>query len=172
MPIRDRPPRPRAPPRRRPPPSSAACVRRLRVARGPARRRHRPALPDVRAARPPRPAAGRATAGRVRLTGRGARMTEPFPREPLTRPPETVASPAGDGSVPSDAAAGASDSGDPGAFVPQRPPVVDAPSGGGAAVLSNRPFLLLWLSQAATQVGGNMVIYGMTLIVYTLTGAS
>lgn len=32
-----------------------------------------------------------------------------------------------------------------------------------SAVLSNRPFLLLWLSQLATQVGGNMVMYGLTI---------
>jgi MFS family permease len=32
-----------------------------------------------------------------------------------------------------------------------------------SAVLSNRPFLLLWLSQLATQVGGNMVMYALTI---------
>jgi MFS family permease len=36
---------------------------------------------------------------------------------------------------------------------------------GGLAVLGNRPFLLLWLAQLATQVGGNMVIYGLTIII-------
>ena len=36
---------------------------------------------------------------------------------------------------------------------------------GGMAVLQNRPFLLLWLAQLSTQVGGNMVIYGLTLII-------
>ena len=35
----------------------------------------------------------------------------------------------------------------------------------GMAVLGNRPFLLLWLAQLSTQVGGNMVIYGLTLII-------
>ena len=30
-------------------------------------------------------------------------------------------------------------------------------------VLRNRPFLLLWLAQAATQIGGNMVLYGLTV---------
>jgi MFS family permease len=35
----------------------------------------------------------------------------------------------------------------------------------GGAVLQNRPFLLLWLAQLATQVGGNMVIYGLTIII-------
>ena len=37
------------------------------------------------------------------------------------------------------------------------------------AVLRNRPFLLLWLSQAATQIGGNMVVYGLTVMIYSLT---
>ncbi len=36
---------------------------------------------------------------------------------------------------------------------------------GGLAVLRNRPFLLLWLAQLATQVGGNMVIYGLTILI-------
>ncbi len=40
------------------------------------------------------------------------------------------------------------------------------------AVLRNRPFLLLWFSQLATQVGGNMVIYGLTVLVLLLTGSS
>jgi MFS family permease len=31
-------------------------------------------------------------------------------------------------------------------------------------VFRNRPFLLLWLAQAATQIGGNMVIFGLTVI--------
>jgi MFS family permease len=34
-----------------------------------------------------------------------------------------------------------------------------------AAVLRNRPFLLLWLSQLSTQLGVNMVLYGLTVIV-------
>ena len=34
-------------------------------------------------------------------------------------------------------------------------------------VLQNRPFLLLWLAQLSTQVGGNMVIYGLTIIITT-----
>ena len=38
-------------------------------------------------------------------------------------------------------------------------------SAGVGAVLGNRPFLLLWLSQAATQIGGNMVLYGLTVVV-------
>lgn len=41
--------------------------------------------------------------------------------------------------------------------------------GGLGAVLRVRPFLLLWLAQAATQVGGNMVIYGLTVVVFSAT---
>src|SRR5688500_6777502 len=41
-----------------------------------------------------------------------------------------------------------------------------------AAVLANRSFLLLWLSQAATQVGGNMVLYGLTVIVVSTTDSN
>ena len=36
---------------------------------------------------------------------------------------------------------------------------------GALDVFRNRPFLLLWLSQLFTQVGGNMVLYGLTIIV-------
>jgi MFS family permease len=39
-------------------------------------------------------------------------------------------------------------------------------------VLRNRPFLALWLAQALTQVGGNMVLYGLTERVYSLTGST
>jgi MFS family permease len=47
----------------------------------------------------------------------------------------------------------------------------DADGGGGSAlaVFGIRPFLLLWLSQAATQIGGNMVIYGLTVIIFDTT---
>jgi MFS family permease len=53
-------------------------------------------------------------------------------------------------------------------------PDVGVPDGGGSpfAVLRNRPFLLLWLSQVATQVGGNMVTYGLTILIFDLTGSS
>ena len=40
---------------------------------------------------------------------------------------------------------------------------------GVLAVLRNRSFLLLWLSQAATQIGGNMVLYGLTVVVLETT---
>jgi len=40
------------------------------------------------------------------------------------------------------------------------------------AVLRNRRFLALWIAQLVTQVGGNMVLFGLTVQVYTLTGKS
>jgi MFS family permease len=43
---------------------------------------------------------------------------------------------------------------------------------GGMTVLQNRPFLLLWLAQLSTQVGGNMVIYGLTIIINASYGSS
>ena len=36
-------------------------------------------------------------------------------------------------------------------------------------VLQNRRFLSLWLAQLATQIGGNMVLYGLTVLVFTET---
>jgi MFS family permease len=39
-------------------------------------------------------------------------------------------------------------------------------------VFRNRPFLLLWLSQLFTQVGGNMVIYGLTVIILEATSSN
>ena len=55
---------------------------------------------------------------------------------------------------------------------------LDAAAGGdgeqpssGLEVFRNRPFLLLWLSQAFTQVGGNMVIYGLTVIILESTSS-
>jgi MFS family permease len=38
------------------------------------------------------------------------------------------------------------------------------------SVFRNGAFLRLWLSQAATQIGGNMVLYGLTVIVLSTTG--
>jgi MFS family permease len=49
---------------------------------------------------------------------------------------------------------------------------VHDPSTGPSAVLRNRPFLLLWLAQAATQIGGNMVLYGLTVIVVSATSSN
>ena len=49
-----------------------------------------------------------------------------------------------------------------------------APAAEGSAidVFRNRPFLLLWLAQAATQIGGNMVIFGLTVIISKSTGST
>ena len=47
------------------------------------------------------------------------------------------------------------------------PPPVPAPRRFG--VLANRHFLSLWLSQLTTQIGGNMVLYGLTVLVFTQT---
>jgi Na+/melibiose symporter-like transporter len=47
-------------------------------------------------------------------------------------------------------------------------PAVDADleeAPGAFEVFRNRPFLLLWLSQLFTQIGGNMVLFGLTVIV-------
>ncbi|MEP6637899.1 MAG: MFS transporter [Chloroflexota bacterium] len=40
-----------------------------------------------------------------------------------------------------------------------------------AAVFRNGGFLRLWLSQASTQIGGNMVLYGLTVIVVNSTNS-
>jgi MFS family permease len=49
------------------------------------------------------------------------------------------------------------------------PPAIEEGGPGALAVLRNRPFLLLWLAQAATQIGGNMVLYGLTVIIVSAT---
>jgi MFS family permease len=41
----------------------------------------------------------------------------------------------------------------------------DPPKDGPLAVFRNGGFLRLWLSQAATQIGGNMVLFGLTILV-------
>jgi MFS family permease len=43
---------------------------------------------------------------------------------------------------------------------------------GGLAVLGNRSFTLLWLSQVATQIGSNMVLYGLVIIVRSETSSN
>jgi MFS family permease len=45
----------------------------------------------------------------------------------------------------------------------------DSDAASALAVFAIRPFLLLWLSQAATQIGGNMVIYGLTVVIFEAT---
>jgi MFS family permease len=37
--------------------------------------------------------------------------------------------------------------------------------------LRNRNFLLLWLAQASTQIGGNMVVFGLTVLIFSSTGS-
>ena len=58
----------------------------------------------------------------------------------------------------------------PGGLEPAAPPEAQKEAGGSAlSVFGSRPFLLLWLSQVFTQVGGNMVLYGLTVLVFSLT---
>jgi MFS family permease len=53
------------------------------------------------------------------------------------------------------------------------PTVATAPNEDSArAVLRNRRFLALWIAQVVTQVGSNMVLFGLTVAVFTLTGKS
>jgi len=47
---------------------------------------------------------------------------------------------------------------------PDGPDTPESPEG-ALAVFRNPSFLRLWLSQAATQIGGNMVLFGLTVIV-------
>jgi MFS family permease len=66
------------------------------------------------------------------------------------------------------AAAESTASGSTAAEGPSAEPDDDDETGTGA-VLRNRPFLLLWLAQVATQIGSNMVLYGLTLVVLEAT---
>ncbi|MEJ7697792.1 MAG: MFS transporter [Candidatus Limnocylindrales bacterium] len=52
--------------------------------------------------------------------------------------------------------------------------VVGGPADGGGplGVFRNPAFLRLWLSQAATRIGGNMVLYGLTVIVVDNTSSN
>lgn len=52
------------------------------------------------------------------------------------------------------------------------PAIASAPADSALDVFKNRPFLLLWLAQAATQIGGNMVIFGLTVIISKDTGST
>ena len=45
-------------------------------------------------------------------------------------------------------------------------------AGGAASVLRNRPFLFLWTAQVVTQIGANMVLYGLTVMVRDATDLS
>jgi MFS family permease len=55
---------------------------------------------------------------------------------------------------------------------PAAAPSAPAATGSAIDVFRNRPFLLLWLAQAATQIGGNMVIFGLTVIIAKSTGST
>jgi MFS family permease len=61
--------------------------------------------------------------------------------------------------------------GNAGAAALEEPMAVPSDAGNALAVFKNRPFLLLWLAQAATQIGGNMVIYGLTVIILDATNS-
>jgi MFS family permease len=52
------------------------------------------------------------------------------------------------------------------------PAIAAGPADSALDVFKNRPFLLLWLAQAATQIGGNMVIFGLTVIISKDTGST
>ena len=49
---------------------------------------------------------------------------------------------------------------------------VEGSETGALAVFRNSGFLRLWLSQAATQIGGNMVLFGLTIIVFNSTNSN
>lgn len=62
---------------------------------------------------------------------------------------------------------------EPAPLAPASAGTVAAPSTGSSLdVFRNRPFLLLWIAQAATQIGGNMVIFGLTVIISESTGST
>ena len=63
--------------------------------------------------------------------------------------------------------------GEPASVGPSGVNTGSAAAGGSALdVFRNRPFLLLWIAQAATQIGGNMVIFGLTVIISESTGST
>src|ERR1700681_3446420 len=100
------------------------------MARGSARRRHRAPLPGLRPPRPSRSAPARAPPRRLRDPRRpGAEYRD---RASLG-PGGVTTAPNGNGAPETGSSA--------------------------AAVLRNRSFLLLWLSQVSTQLGVNMVLY-------------
>jgi MFS family permease len=51
-------------------------------------------------------------------------------------------------------------------------PATAPPEDSARAVLRNRRFLALWIAQVLTQVGSNMVLFGLTVEVFTLTRTS
>jgi MFS family permease len=52
------------------------------------------------------------------------------------------------------------------------PPLTTEDPGRAIDVFRNAAFLRLWLSQAATQIGGNMVLYGLTVLVVQSTNSN
>lgn len=50
--------------------------------------------------------------------------------------------------------------------------VVESMAPNASTVFRNSAFVRLWLSQAATQIGGNMVLYGLTVIVVESTSSN
>lgn len=56
--------------------------------------------------------------------------------------------------------------------MPGAPDLSEVPEAGTLGVFRNGGFLRLWLSQAATQIGGNMVLYGLTVIVVRSTSSN
>jgi MFS family permease len=52
------------------------------------------------------------------------------------------------------------------------PAAESSQAGSALDVFRNRSFLLLWIAQAATQIGGNMVIFGLTVIISESTGST
>jgi MFS family permease len=64
------------------------------------------------------------------------------------------------------------DGGSPAAATANKTDPSIAAAGSAIDVFRNRPFLLLWLAQAATQIGGNMVIFGLTVIISKSTGST
>lgn len=51
-------------------------------------------------------------------------------------------------------------------------PTPGSPEEGALSVFRNSGFLRLWLSQASTQIGGNMVLFGLTVIVVKSTSSN
>src|SRR4051812_21440061 len=109
------------------------------MARGPARRRHRSPLRDLRPSRPPRASNARTPTGGIRVARR------PGGECGRDRRPGGVTAAA---TIP------------------------EPEEGGPLAVFRYGGFLRLWLSQAATQVGGNMVLFGLTVIVVNSTSSN
>jgi MFS family permease len=51
-------------------------------------------------------------------------------------------------------------------------PIGATPASGATSVLRNRPFLFLWTAQVVTQIGANMVLFGLTVLAQQTTDLS